>query len=317
MRTDLLFLLCVCCCFSLQAQETRIDRNLIIGDTSQTHFINTVKGDRFVGTVTKIENNRVFFTTSNGLALETQLNELSSLLTETAISTRIYIFKPSTRNKPLKQAAETAKFGHQHLFFSPTAFNYEDGKGEYRNLSIFFNEANFKGGKGLTFSTGIFGPLLAFGRAKLAFPVHPNVRAGLQTTFTLGIIDGQFTPYLSGIVTIGNPDYFVNISGGWLAFRDFNGFTPGGFGGENERAPYRILSIGGGYTLNARWRLKTEVVYAQRKEFPNFGKRSGLYTAFSFEWFAGKNSFNFGLAPTFSNDDFNFPFPILGYARQF
>ncbi len=301
-----------------------ISKNIIIGDTTQVHVLNTENDDRFVGRVTKIENTTVFFLFNDTKELEFSLMEIRSLVLfkeQTVSETKIsstgnpdydrakaeYYARRKNRNK-------TAVLnGEENLFFSPTSYTLGKGKKEYRNIMVFYNRIDF----GLTDNLDIGFDLLPLivtnvfaTRIKAGVPLSDNINIGfggsvyatIQSNF--GGPDVTGTTHTYGTATFGNKDKFINVGFGY-------GFP---FRPESGAEGSSLLTFGGALRVGKRWKVIADFILLGIEREPDF------YSV-GVSWFNDNNRLDFGIN-TLALPDRSFvgpilPLPFISYAFSF
>jgi len=240
-------LLCSIILLQLDAQSIQISPDLTVADSAQLHLLQTTKGDFLVGRVTKIINTTVSFQLNENTKLDYNFSEIKSLS----------VYNPDQQNPSsifdspsLPADASQEKWGFQNLAYSSTAFNFERGSGEFRNIDLLWNTFDFSVGEIGTIGGGLLIPYFLMGRAKLAFEIVPEFNIGIGTHLFYPIHDdvtGGIHPYL--VATVGRPNLFINITFGEFYELENSGFHD------------RFLSFGGGANINENWFIKADVLF--------------------------------------------------------
>ena len=314
----ILFLILFGCLWSLGGTAQVISTRLTVGDTLQTHILETVNGDRFVGRVTKIENTTVYFLFKEKIELEYGFSEIKALTVAGEETEGIKGANGEERREELeRRRREPADItGTQDVTFMPSAFILGRGKKEYRNTMIFYNQFTF--GFGDNVEAGFdFMPLIAVnifaGRLKAGFSVNKKIHlgAGISTYGILfndtGLGSGNssvegFT-YGYGVMTFGSRDKFFNLGIGHTV-----GYNP-------DTGGALIINPGTSLRLGNRWKLTADLLFtgsASEFDFYSFGAA----------WFNGRHRFDFGMVSIRNKRNTNFgaiavPVPFARYARTF
>jgi len=102
---------------------------------------------------------------------------------------------------------------HESTGFGPTAFNLKKGENRITSTLLVFNSYTRGIGSNLSFNVGgaVGGGITRLKYTQTIFDyLHIGVSPFLW--FDFGDNDGYFHPGLSGMVTVGNQDYFLNFS---------------------------------------------------------------------------------------------------------
>ncbi len=326
MRINKLLLLCFLLFFTLPSflHAQFISKDIIIGDTTQVHVLNTENGDRFVGRVTKIVNTTVFLLFKDTKELEFALSEISSLVlfkeqksggtSRGPVRNADYL-----RAKAEYEARNTGKDqsailnGEEHLFFSPTAYTLGKGKNEFRNIMVFYNRIDFGLSDNIDIGFDLM-PLIGVNvfatRIKAGVPLSDFVNIGFGGSVFFVIQPNNFrrrdvtgTTHTYGTATFGSKDKFINVGYGY-AFP---------FASETSEGS-TLLTFGGALRIGKRWKLMADFVLLGIDDEPDSYSLGA-------SWFDDKNRFDFGIN-TFAmpDDDFSAPFipiPFISYSLTF
>jgi len=306
------------------AQAQFISKDIIIGDTTQMHVLNTENGDRFVGRVTKIENTSVFLLLKNiDKEVEFNLAEISSLTIYNATKDKQsaflsgpnpdyiraraeYYSKRKNRNVPVQMN------GEENLIFAPTSFTHGKGKGEYRTIMVIYNRVDFGITDNIDFGLDLM-PLISSNivtpRIKAGVPLNDFVNIGfggsLYMLFQPDFFENSFTgvTHTYGTATFGSKEKFINLGLGY-------GFPLK----PDVSEPSTVITFGGAIRIGNRWKLVADFNLFGLEEIPDFYN-------IGVSWFNEKNRIDFGIS-TLANLNGSFfgdvlVLPFASYARSF
>lgn len=161
---------------------------------------------------------------------------------------------------------------HESIGLFPTAFNLKKGESRYTNTDLVLNGFAHGISDKLSLNTGIAIyslediDLQGMARLKYTFRVSENVRLGIAPQINYSHFSYSdsyeriFNPQLTGILTIGKPDKFLNFS--YSTGIDFTKETDRFQPDENEiEKGYNYLSIGGNIKISKSFALFTEHVF--------------------------------------------------------
>lgn len=249
-----------------QAAAQTIDSRIVEGDTTQLHELHTRRGDVFFGTLLGQTPDSIFFRLRSTLEIQFALKDVESVglaSVERAVVPR--------RRKPVAEPDPAPEY----LLFSPTAFNFKKGHGEYRNTLLSLNQVDV--GLSDHFSVGgtFVLPVLAGVHAKVNAELSPNTRIALGGSLYAAFFDGGAAAHVYGAVSKGMPEKFINFTLGAAGTFDGN-WVP-------------IFSGGGAYRFHQHWRLMGDIAYS-----PNLGDAL-ILPSLSFSWFNAVHRVDFGL----------------------
>ena len=311
--------------FFLPMQAQVISEKIEIGDTTQVHVLNTLRGDRFVGRVIKIENTKVFFLFKEKNELEFDLAEIKSLRVEGESGKRQgddsdepkSDYERKFEERQAKYAYEASlpvlPAGAEANFFGTTGFTYGKGNGEYRNTMIFINRVDMGLGENIDIGLDLI-PLIGVNmlgaRIKAGFSLSENAHLGVgaSTYAFFSTFDDTFGgSHTYAVATIGSRERYLNFGYGYLFPYEQDFFT-------DPDTP--VVNIGGSFRFAERWRVSGDIVLLTddfyEPDFYNFGVA----------WFNRNNRFDFGITvvPLNNNNDFGpdfVPVPFATYAFMF
>lgn len=280
----LVFVLALCCP-GLQAVAQTIDSRIVEGDVAQLHELRTRRGDVFLGTLTGQTADSIFFRLRSQIDIQLAAVEVESIRLVSADPTPV----PGRR----RSAAEPDP-APENLLFSPTAFNFRKGSGEYRNTLLFLNQADVGLSDHFSMGATFFLPVMAGIQVKANAVLSPGTRLAVGGSAYTTFIDAGAAAHVYGAISKGRPDQFINFTLGAV----------GGFGGD--WAP--IFSGGGAYRFHRNWRLMADIAYS-----PVRGDALVL-PSLSFSWFSARHRVDFGL---FSATVLPIPVPHARYGLRF
>lgn len=220
-----LFLIIGCCLLFGRigsAQNFSPDFNLL--DTNQIHVLETKKGDRFIGSVIKIEQTTLTFLFRSEQALNFEFQELK----------RVSVYKGVE--------GVTTSFRPTYLTVFPTAYNYQQGTWEYQNVDLLWNTLNYGVSDNFSVGGGFIIPVAFLARFKLSKPISETLHIALNAQSVVPLIEDSTSPFsvVSVTGTIGVPDRLLNIGLGY-------GFN----WGATESAVF-LTSLGGKVRISER-----------------------------------------------------------------
>ena len=189
--------------------QLQTSSKLRLGDTTQVHVLNTIRGDVFQGILIHFDVSDVVFLLEKKDTLRYKPSDIDS----------VYVL-PKMKNREHVTIRE-------RLLVSPTGFGLDKGEDEYRNLMLFYNAYHHGVTDKISVGGGIM-PLISdnYGwvDAKVSFELHKSIH------FSIGGIV-RFEKYkkervssfanVLGALTIGSEENFINFCllhdkyGGW------------------------------------------------------------------------------------------------------
>ncbi len=219
--------------------------NLNLSDTSQVHVLTTNRGDIFIGRVIEIIDTRVSFLAKGDISIEFQFSEIQKIDVK---GEEIYPKSENYEEQPVFPNRRSQEpFNTQLMFLTPTAFTLDRGKTLYSNVDVLWNSLDVGVTDHFQVGFGVVLPFIAIPRAKFAIDLTEKVHVGAGVNaFT--VIDFYYWelnmalhPY--AVTTFGNPDLFINITGGYilpLGYIEERVMVAGlGVGGESEKFVYK------------------------------------------------------------------------------
>ena len=194
--------------------------------------------------------------------------------------------------------------GHEYALISPTAFNLKRKEGEYRNLMLAANSVDFGISDNASFGVGVVLPIFLYLNTKFSFEANKNLHFGIGNYLFVSTL--QFNneiptfDYLYGVLTIGNPEAFFNLSGGY--YIPFDQLDESRF----------LITFGGGVRLGKSWRMNGELMRVLNEDIDS----GGLLSTLTAGWFNQHDRIDFGvfIVPTGFE---TIPIPIISYTRRF
>lgn len=288
----LLLPLCLLLHLSLSAQAV-ISHRLQLGDTSQVHTLRTVRGDQFIGRLTRIEDERFYF-------LLRHIDEPTIFaLSEIAfIGLAEETYDPGRRMaKPGNEAAHPKDnyLPVQNLVYTASAFPY-DGGGAYRNTLLLYNIVDLQWGPNVTIGGGLVLPVAVLARLKAAFSLTPTVHLGAMVQHFQTLIESGALTHGYLLATVGTREKYLNFGLGY--WHD-----------HVERETHPTLDFGASWVFAPRWRFFAEVFVV----FDSFD--NPILPTVNFAHFRRAGVFEFGIAGL---PDSGLPIiPLISYTHQF
>lgn len=219
--------------------------NLNLSDTSQVHILTSNRGDIFIGRVIEIIDTRVSFLANGDIPIEFQFSEIKKIVVkgeEISSENENNGSEPVFPNRRIQEP-----FNTQLMFLTPTAFTLDRGKRLYSNVNVLWNSLDIGVTDHFQAGFGVVLPVLAIPRAKFAIDLTEKVHVGAGINaftvidFYYWELNMAFHPY--AVTTFGEPDLFVNITGGYilpLGYIEDRIMVAGlGIGGESEKFVYK------------------------------------------------------------------------------
>lgn len=270
---------------NVQAVAQTVDSRIVEGDAAQLHELRTHRGDVFLGTLMGQTADSVFFRLRSYLDIPFAATEVESI--------RLLTDGLTAAPGPRRFAAEPDP-APEYLLFSPTAFNFRKGYGEYRNTLLLLNQADVGLSDHFSLGATFFLPLIAGIQVKANTELSRGTRLAVGGSAYTAFIDAGAAAHVYAAISKGEPDKFVNFTLG----------ATGGFGGD--WAP--IISGGGAYRFHRNWRLMADIAYA-----PVRGDAL-ILPSLSFSWFNARHRVDFGLL---SASALPVPVPHARYGLRF
>lgn len=247
--------------------DVTIDANFDINDMVQEHSVETNWGQKYAGIVTKIAIEKLVLTTQNGMDIPFLMREVKSITVIESKKNAIQNYKTldisKSKNavvfKRKKEKTLSANISiPPRIGIVPTAFSLNKGTILYRNSGVYLNEFLF-GAKYFNVALGnrIFEPFI---KLQATIPVQKYLHVSLLTelSFHGGLFNDLFEfnrLAFSPIVTIGTPDYFLNLS--YKSKAPI--FLPINDAFDNSPIrPARYLAFGAGVKLSRLFKFMTE-----------------------------------------------------------
>jgi len=276
-------------------------------DSTQQHLIVTKRGDRILGRIQKIEGTTVTFImkTGNVITYAFQDIEWVGLREEKSADSRHSKGYDSELPR-LRVAPE--RNGCENLLVSSSAFNYEKGTGEYRNLEVLINIADVGLSDHFSVGGGMIVPFLFIVRLKATVDYNDIVHLGTGVNNFIPISEelaGDPFTHFYGVVTVGKPKAFLNATLGYV----FPWNNTPTFHGERETVPL-LATFGGSITVAERFRFLIDVLYMKGNDFDE------VMPSLSMSWLGRMSRFELGLFSSVTGES-SFALPVVTYARRF
>lgn len=266
-----------------EAQE--ISKQLDLSDTTQTHFIETLRGDRLIGKITQLKDSNIIFQKSQRFNINFHFSELKRIGVLGIDDVEGVVVLEESR-------------GIENLLYHPTAFPIGQGEGEYRIIDGLWNTVEIGITNNFSVTAGAVIPFVVILRTKIAGRVSDNVHLGLGGTGFIGFEDNEESLYhIYGIVTLGEENKHFNLTGGFLVSEDF----------ENTIIP--AFSLGGAFLFGNYSRIYFDVLLTSGED--DFF----IVPTIQYGVIKNQNKFDigFGILP-----ETDIPlFPFLSYTRLF
>lgn len=264
--------------------------NLDIHGMEQEHILQTVWGQKYKGTITEITVEKLVLSTPNGANLPFLMKEITVIETLKSKENTITSYKkrPAPNPKVIAKKKQRLRSDKEaelsknisiptRIGIVPTAFNLQPGQCLYRNSATYLNEFLIAG-KYFNVAIGdrLFQPFL---KIQATIPIKKYLHVSLlgEINMRLGIFNDLLSEgrlAVSPIVTIGTPDYFLNLSYKTKAPL----FLP--INDQSDYSPIRdasYWSFGGGVKLSKRIQFLTEnMLIGNRKDQRHYRVFFGL-----------------------------------------
>ena len=293
----LLFLTIVCSITSLSAQDYRgrINRRVVIGDTTQYHNLILVDYSSMIGRVESINNGIIYMRLISA-------DEVSEIPAEELRYLGVY-YLAAARDR---NTASAAVPGFDNLTYERTALPYHS-RGQFRTVLLAYNAFEINLNEHFQIGGGVAGPLGILVNSKYRTSLQPNLHVGLSAqilALPLVTPTRRGLPVvgdLSAITTLGTSDLFLNLGTGLL-------FNTDGFS-ETTAWAHRF---GAGGKIGRKWHLYGEALFVQDKSIEELTLVPGLSAAYG----ARRHRWQFGLWTAFTEFENIVPPPIpwVGYS---
>lgn len=210
----LLSLLLVVTATNIYAQNRfRIGSGVLVGDESQLHEIILVDFSKLLGHCAKIDKNTVFFKLRDAIEVtELPIDQVRFLGVYEQTGNTI------TRGRNGEKAAAYNRVAFADGTYLRTALPTHT-KGQYRNIDLIYNVAEFNLNRNVQLGVGAFVPAGFLSTQRLRFSIAKEVHLGVsnQSLLVLLSIDPPFiVGDLNANFTVGNENRFVNFGGGFF-----------------------------------------------------------------------------------------------------
>lgn len=242
--------------FSIQFifAQTLISPNIDLNNSvEQTHILITHDGSSYIGRVSSIDQNSVYFIIRNlDTSIKINMQDVDFLgLAEERKEDFINTNKESQEANKKKVIILPSN----QLLYSATALPYPC-KGTVRSTMIIVNQADFQLGKHFSLGANVVIPALVGARAQAKISLNETIHTGLTTQFFLPLISTDFRNHTYAMLTIGDYDKFLNVGYGfWFDISSSaNEFSP------EEEDPFPMLSLAASYNIHKNWRIHIETM---------------------------------------------------------
>lgn len=303
----MLSLICLYFLALTEASGQVFSSEIDLADTTQQHLLITKRGDRIVGRIEKIEGTMVYFLMRTGNVINFTFQEIEWVGLQDEKRAQSGSSRRPAPERP-RLTVPRERNGCENLLFSPSAFNYEKDRGEYRNIQVILNTADYGLSDHFSVGGGIIIPFIFVTRFKGTIDYNEYLHLGAGTSTFIPISQDLVGPtftHFYGVVTLGTPKAYLNATAGY-------GFSWGSSlvdnPGDLKTVPL-VTSFGGSITLVDRLRVVVDVAYLKGNDF------NDVFPSLSLGWIGRLSRFEVGLLSTLGID--TFAIPMLSYARRF
>lgn len=289
----LVLLFLISAALPLSGQQITIDSSLVRDDRIQV--LQTMRGDVFFGKLQSLEADSLTFEVQDLAPIRFSREEIQHL---DRLEDAVWLKVDNTLgSNKFSKYREEEDFWEQNLAYSPTAFSYEQGEGEYRNISILYNVIDVGVSDEWSIGGGIVIPFLFMFRTKIAFDVGEKVHLGAGMNNFVGLDNdiGGLVSHIYAVGTVGTPEQFLNFTIG-----------PAFVWGEPDDN-VMVVTAGGAVSFGSHWK-----IYADLGASPG---NDGVIPTIMLSWFKNKNRLELGMLGV--ADGFFSAIPMVGYARRF
>ncbi|KAA3639985.1 MAG: hypothetical protein DWQ02_02745, partial [Bacteroidetes bacterium] len=192
--------------------------NLNLSDATQVHILTTNRGDIFIGRVVEIIDTRVSFLANGDIPIEFQFNEINKI----TVKGEGFLPHSDGDEKELALPGRPVQepFNTQLMFLTATAFSLDRGKSLYSNVDVLWNSIDIGVTDNFQAGFGVLLPYMAIPRAKFTFDILDKVHLGaginVFTVYDFYFNDFNMAFHPFAVTTFGEPNLFVNITGGYI-----------------------------------------------------------------------------------------------------
>jgi len=284
-----------------------IEGDLNIKKVSQQHILLFKIDQKMIGRIISMSDEKIWLKTEKKNILELNRNDILKIIVKDSYPTYS---------------------SHENLGYSTTAFNLQKGENRYSNFDGLMNIY----GRGLTNNISFTGSLLVVpefndfalnflftSRIKFTHAIAKNIRLGISPTISY-VYDGSrgFHSVLNGIITIGKPSKFLNLTFARGHFiKNSNEVSENSF-----RRAFDHFTLGGSIDLGKNWTIVIDnVLFIEEYDFDYIN----LFPSIMVKVKTKKNQFiQLGLYQTLEFDkrfwddsievDWTIPIPIVAYS---
>lgn len=280
--------------FQLPAIDGQVfSEKINLSDPTQMHILETKRGDRFVGRITKIENTEIYFLFRNEDPLQFKFQDVLRVW----VAGEVPPGNQGNNKREEEKEVDPTYYPPEYLLYSATAFNFPKGGGTYRNTDLLWNVVDFGISDNFSFGGGVVIPVLFTFRAKGTFEIAPKFRFGFgQNTFIPFVPDTESASHFFGVASLGQAERFLNFSFGyWLNW-------------QNTENLSLVFTGGGGFNITENWRILIDIFYMSDPDV-------GVLPSLMLGWSNGKNNVDFGFLNVPETDIVLLP--AISYQRRF
>lgn len=310
---------------SVIAQKVQFSKYFNAKDSTQVHVMEMRDGEIFKGHVVSIEIDSITFTTQRNVVIEVNYKEVESI----KVVGKDHIPKRPKRNvawekKVLAEMSSGEKekvdtFYPQSMFIHSTAFKpMPKGTRSYQNVDFYFNSWEYGLGNGLAAGIQTIFPAVTNFHMKYNYSFSKIIHVGGNLNmisiygfgnFFGGADGGDLVVYPYGVVTIGEPKAYLNVTAGV--------FFPTGKNPEYIEKERAVFTVGFGGQENRFVYKGTLAIFKEEDYYYYAGNnREGvkliwtLAPAFSLGWKGRKTQIDLGVI-ILVNEEFALPYLSL------
>ncbi|PPK85780.1 hypothetical protein CLV84_2687 [Neolewinella xylanilytica] len=294
MRHALFFSLLISVC-TLRGQnyEDRINREVVIGDTTQTHQVILRDYSRLRGTVTEVRSDSFFLKVAS-------VPESLAIPTDALRHLGLYRPERSPELVSPRPAREIADL--DDLTLVRTALPFATDR-RFQTVMLAYNAIEWRFGEHFEIGTGIAGPLGVLFNQRYRTSLTPYLHVGLSNELLLFPLIGSSADFpvvgdLTTLLTVGNATQFFNAGVGLF------------YGGGGNDGPTYNYRVGAGVRVSRRVHLYGEML-GYFDPFDGFGLLPSLNVAVA----KRRHRWSYGIMSVFLDSEFNpaVPIPYISY----
>ena len=287
-----LSLIAYVCSLSAQSYRSRIHYRVELGDTTQTHQLVLLDYSKLIGLAKEVRRDTLVF-------------RLHGAGEDSFIPANDIRFLGLFGQERRSSAYQTKTPGFTDMTYERTALPYH-GRGQYRTIMLLYHVAEFNLNEHLQLGAGLAGPLGVLLTQRVRTSITPNLHVGISNQFLWPPIVQAFTEEfiyvgdLTGIITLGTGDRFLNLGGGIFYASD-----------AADRTVW-LSRMGIGGRIGSRWHAYAEAIVSQQARL----RHLELYPSVSAAYGNRRHRFQFGMFSILLDQE-TFtppPLPFVGYA---